>query len=109
MHTTIVLDRSFLTKLLPGLYWIVRSRGDVLRFIRLFVFEFLTPAMLMGVANSSAVGILMALAKVQGVDPAGCLRDQSEGKCWNQWIESTFQKERPSARREDLLFELKAW
>ena len=109
MHTTIVLDRSFLTKLLPGLYRIVRSRGDVLRFIRLFVFEFLTPAMLVGVANSSAIGILMALAKVQGVDPAGCIRDQSEGKCWNKWIESTFQKERPSARREDLLFELKGW
>ena len=73
MHSAVVLDCSFLAKLLPGLYRIVRSRGDVLRFIRLFVFEFLTPAMLMGVANSPAIGILMALAKVEGVDPAGCL------------------------------------
>ncbi len=73
MHATIVLDLSFLAKLLPGLYRIVRSRGDVLRFIRLFVFEFLTPAMLMSVANSPAIGILMALAKIEGVDPARCL------------------------------------
>lgn len=68
-----MLDRSFLAKLLPGLYRIVRSRGDVLRFIRLFVFELFTPAMLMSVANSAAIGILMALAKIEGVDPARCL------------------------------------
>ena len=73
MHAAIVLDRSFLAKLLPGLYRIVRSRGDVLRFIRLFVFEFLTPAMLVGVTNSPAIGIFMALAKVESVDPARCL------------------------------------
>lgn len=75
MHAAIVLDRSFLAKLLPGLYRIVRSRGDVLRFIRLFVFELFTPAMLMSVAvaNSAAIGILMALAKIEGVDPARCL------------------------------------
>ena len=73
MHATVVLDRSFLAKFLPGLYWIVRSCGDVARFIGLFIFELLGPSMLMGVSNSPAIRILMALAEVKGIDPARCL------------------------------------
>ena len=73
MHSTVVLDRSFLAKFLPSLYWIVRSCRDVSRFIGIFVFKLFGPSMFMGVSNSPAVRIFMALTEVKGVNPTRCL------------------------------------
>jgi len=73
MHSTVVMDPSFLAKFLPGLYWIVRGCGDVPRFIGIFVFELLGPSMLVGVSNSATIRIFMVLAKVKGVNPARSL------------------------------------
>ena len=73
MHAAVMLDSSFLAELLPGLYRIVGIRSYVIRFIGLFVFECLAPAMLVGVANPRPVRILVAPAKVQGVNPAQAL------------------------------------
>jgi len=73
MHAAVVLDSSFLTELLPGLYWIVGIGSYVIRFIGLFVFECLAPAMLVGVANPRPIRILVAPAKIKGVNPAQTL------------------------------------
>jgi hypothetical protein len=68
MHSTLVFNLSFLTKLLPDLNRIIGSGSNIAGFICFFVFELLRPSMLMGVANSDAVRIPMPLSEIQRVN-----------------------------------------
>lgn len=109
MHFAVVVDHSFLAKLLPDFKRVIWSCGDVFGFVGKFVFEFLGPAVFVSIANPCAVWVLVGFAKIECIDPSGISGNYGVRDCGDQRIECSLHVKRPAARRFDLNLKLVAW
>lgn len=109
MHFAVVVDHSFLAKLLPDFKRVIWSCGDVFRFVSKLVLEFLGPTVFVNIANPGTVGVLVGFAQIECIDPSGIFGNYGVRDCGDQRIECTLHVKRPSARCLDLDLKLIAW
>ncbi len=109
MYFAVVVDHSFLAKLLPDSKNVIWSCGDVFRFVGRLILEFLGPTVFVSIANPGAVRLLVGFAKIECIDPSGILGNYGVRNCGDKRIECSLHVKRPAARRFDLDLKLVAW